>query len=846
MPTEDRSGTWYANRARARAIYSQHKIEEQALNQGTANRMNSNGASSGTSTVLYAVGTTSGSGEELAAVLQANSAVPPTPPAPPAAPTAPTNVTGVYASPNPGGLKVSWTASSSYVTPTYIIVASPGDITKQLLPGTIPETSIEFNVSVDGIIIGTDYTFVVTAENDIGTSPPSDPSPPIKAATYADPPTNVNATDGQNGQTTVSWVASAYDGESPVISYTVFSYSQDDPTVYVDVAYPPSSSIVLSGLINGFQYVFYVSVTNGFGENPSAGGPSAEITPLGPPTQPLNVVAYAGDGNANVTWDAPLSDGGASISAYTVTSSPPDFADVLTMPFSPLSVIANGLTNGIPYTFTVYATNSKGNSLLSDPSSPVTPLGSPDPPTNVTAIPGNAFASVSWDAPVNTGGSPIESYTVTSNPDGVYITVSGLSTTFPGLTNGTPYTVTVFATNGINADSVESIPSLPIIPATVPTPPLNPTGVAGNSEVQVSWIAPVFDGGSPILTYTVTSVPAASGPQSTVDDSTTLLITNLTNGVDYTFTVFASNALGDSIESALSDPITPIGGANVPQQVIFVTATLAGPGVIRIDWATPNDGGSAITSYTVTSDPPDVSPPPIPETVPPTIYYDFDNVLTNGTPYSFTIIATNNIGSSIPSTPTQEIIPYAKPSVVQSVSVTPRNQGAIVTWTEPLSDGGSPLIKYTVNYKENTGGVVYTTVDVGPTIFSYEIVGSFTNGISHDFYVSSDNGFYTGDVGTIITEIPGLTVADPPNIISVEGTGASDVKITFTPSSYDGGGVFQKYLVEQTNGPFTAEPTSSPAILGPLQGGDTYAFTVKTVTSVGTSAASDPSSSITA
>ena len=845
MPSIDRSGRAHATRQQLRVIYSQHKIEEQALNQGTAKRMNSNGASPGASTIFYSAGAAFGTCEELAAILLANSAPFPSPP--PAAPTAPTNVTGVYASPNPGGILVSWTASSSYVTPTYIIVASPGDITKTLLPGTIPETSIEFNVSVDGIIIGTDYTFVVTAENDIGTSPPSDPSPPIKAATYADPPSGVSAIDGQDGQTTVSWTASAYDGESPVISYTVFSYSQDDPTVYVDVAYPPSSSIVLSGLINGFQYVFYVSVTNGFGENPTAGGPSAEITPLGPPTQPLNVVTYAGDGNANVTWDAPLSDGGASIYAYIVTSSPSVFSDILVPPFPQfLSLIANGLTNGIPYTFTVIASNSKGNSAASAPSAAVTPLGSPDPPTNVVAARGNTSADVSWTAPVNTGGSPIESYTVTSNPDGVYITVSGLSTTFPGLTNGTPYTFTVFATNGINADSVESDPSLPIIPATVPTAPLNPTGVAGNSEVQVSWIAPVSDGGSPILTYTVTSVPAASGPQSTVDDSTTLLITNLTNGVDYTFTVFATNELGDSIESGLSNPITPIGGANVPNQVIFVTATLAGPGVITIAWATPNDGGSAITSYTVTSDPPDVSPPPIPETVPPTISYDFDNVLTNGTPYSFRVIATNNIGSSIPSTPTQEIIPYARPSVVQSVSVTPRNQGAIVTWAQPLSDGGSPLIKYTVNYKENTGGVVYTTVDVGPTIFSYEIVGLLTNGISHDFYVSSDNGFYTGDVGTIVTATPGLTVADPPTIISVEGTGASDVRITFTPSSYDGGGSFFYYLVEQTNGPYTETPASSPAILGPLQAGDTYAFTVKTVTSVGTSAASAPSSSITA
>ena len=227
MPTEDRSGTWYANRQRARAIYSQHLIEQQALNQGTANRMNSNGASSGTSTVLYAAGTTSGSGEELAAVLQANSAFPPTPPAPPAppaAPTAPTNVTVEYARPNPGVIQVSWTASLSYVTPTYTIVSTPGDITKTVIPGTIPETSIKFNMT-DGIVIGTTYTFVVTAENDIGTSPPSTPSAPIKAITYADPPTNVTAVGGQDGQSTISWTASAYDGESPIISYTAVSYT---------------------------------------------------------------------------------------------------------------------------------------------------------------------------------------------------------------------------------------------------------------------------------------------------------------------------------------------------------------------------------------------------------------------------------------------------------------------------------------------------------------------------------------------------------------------------------------------------------------------------------------------
>jgi titin len=695
-------------------------------------------------------------------------------------------------------------------------------------------------VSVDGIIIGTDYTFVVTAENDIGTSPPSDPSPPIKAATYADPPSGVSAIDGQDGQTTVSWTASAYDGESPVISYTVFSYSQDDPTVYVDVAYPPSSSIVLSGLINGFQYVFYVSVTNGFGENPTAGGPSAEITPLGPPTQPLNVVTYAGDGNANVTWDAPLSDGGASIDAYIVTSSPSVFSDILVPPFPQfLSLIANGLTNGIPYTFTVIASNSKGNSSASAPSAAVTPLGAPDPPTNVTAVPGNAFASVSWDAPVNTGGSPIESYTVVSTPDGISITVSGLSTTVPGLANGFPYTFTVYATNEINASSVESIPSSPVIPRTVPSSPRLPIGLSGNTQIDLAWLVPLSDGGSPIINYTVTSFPAASGPQSTVDDSTTLLITNLTNGVAYTFTVYATNLAGNSIESVLSDPITPT-GANVPDPPGGVSAILDAPGKITVGWATPvSDGGSAITSYTVTPDPADVPP----ESVPPSNSFVFDNLLTNGTSYTFTVIATNGVGSSLASVPSPSVIPIARPSVVQSVLATPRNQGAIVTWAQPLSDGGSPLINYTVNYKVSTDSV-YTTINVGPSNFSHDLAGLLTNSTLYDFYVGADNALYTGDVGSPVQTTPGPTVADPPNIISVT-PGTGEVTIEFAPNIYDGGGLVSYYLVEDPANIYSATPSSSPAVLSALAPGTTYTFTVKTVTSEGTSLASAPSSSVT-
>jgi Domain of unknown function (DUF1929)/Fibronectin type III domain len=184
-------------------------------------------------------------------------------------------------------------------------------------------------------------------------------------------------------------------------------------------------------------------------------------------------------GSATVTWTAP-SPGTSPITSYTVTpyiGSTAQTSTTITGTPPATSATVNGLQNGTTYTFTVTASNAVGAGPPSTASNPVTPSvpTAPAAPTSVAATPGNASAIVTWNAP-SADGSPISSYTVTpyigttaQTPTTITGTPPATSATVNGLQNGTTYTFTVTASNGVGAGP-PSMPSSAVTPTATTSP----------------------------------------------------------------------------------------------------------------------------------------------------------------------------------------------------------------------------------------------------------------------------------------------------------------------------------------------------------------------------------------
>ena len=199
-------------------------------------------------------------------------------------------------------------------------------------------------------------------------------------------------------------------------------------------------------------------------------------------------------------------------------------------------------------------------------------------PSGVSAN-SNSTASVAGNAPVNTV-APVVSGTATfgqtlSTTNGTWTGVptptftyqwQRVTTNISGATSSTYVLVAadvgntircvVTGTNAVSAVSANSN-STASVAATVPgAPTIGAATATGSTTATVAYTAPASNGGATITLYTATSSPGGLTGTLATAGSGTITVTGLTAVTSYTFTVKATNSVGQSAASAASNSIT--------------------------------------------------------------------------------------------------------------------------------------------------------------------------------------------------------------------------------------------------------------------------------------------------
>ena len=140
----------------------------------------------------------------------------------------------------------------------------------------------------------------------------------------------------------------------------------------------------------------------------------------------------------------------------------------------------------------------------------------PEPPSRVAAFAGADFAYVSWNPPILEGGSPVESYVVSSSA-GDAVTISSAEfwsegyAKIPRLSEETAYTFTVTARNA-HGTTPPSLPSGPVTTTDkairTPSAPTRVEAFVAGRAASIHFGSPTDNGGSPIIAYTIRAHPA--------------------------------------------------------------------------------------------------------------------------------------------------------------------------------------------------------------------------------------------------------------------------------------------------------------------------------------------------
>ncbi|MBO2605581.1 fibronectin type III domain-containing protein [Shewanella algae] len=319
----------------------------------------------------------------------------------------------------------------------------------------------------------------------------------------------------------------------------------------------------------------------------------------------------------------------------------------------------------------------------------------------------------------------------------------------------------------------------------------------------------------------IASVSASSGT------SVTVTINNISGNGSLRLELKAATNISDAQANSgpaayTSGDVHTVAVPTVPGAPIIGTASaLDGQAVVNFS-APASDGGSAITSYQVTSSPGGITASGANSPI---------GVagLTNGTSYTFTVQAINAVGTSSPSAPSNSVVPKAN----QTVSF--NNPGAQDFGTTPTlaataSSGLTPV------FSSTTTGVCTITTSGTLTFVT-------TGNCSIDADQPGDGSYNAAPTVTQSFTVNAVVPGAPTSVNAV----ASDASATvsFSAPASTGGAAISSYTVTSSPGGLTTSGAGSPLTVSGLSNGTDYSFIVSASNTAGTGPTSSPSNTVT-
>ncbi|HLP23575.1 MAG TPA: fibronectin type III domain-containing protein, partial [Microbacteriaceae bacterium] len=725
-----------------------------------------------------------------------------------AAPLAPTGLT-VSAGVADGRLDVSWTAPATTTTggtiASYTVEYSSDGTAWTTVSGILTTST-----TIAGLTNGTAYTVRVRAVNSeamTGANATSSPATPYWLPINTSVPTITGTAAGGLSLTAADGTWSANGG---TVTATTYQWQRNVSGTWSNIPGATGATYTVSSANDtGAVLRVLVSKTNGANGSAyvSASSGSTATVRSGLASAPTIGTVTPGNRQLTVTWSAPSTTNGGTISSYTlkVSTDGATWQSGLTG-VSPTATSATipALTNGTAYFVQVLAVTAAGDGQTAATTTASTPATTATN-TIAPAVTGTAAAGVALTAGNGTwtDGGAIVTYSYqwqsSATAGGSFADIAGATaaTYTPVAADvGRFLRVTVTATNSAGATAAVSA-ATSSVQSGLAAAPTALASSAGNGQLSVTWTAPTVLNGGAISTYNVYVATAGSGNWSLVTRAATTtaaqVVTGLVNGTGYDVKVEAVTGAGVGAAATLS-----ASASTTPFTTPLNTAppTIAGTAARAITLTAANgtwDGYGRVITYSYQWQVSDGGTGP------------WVNILGATSP-SYTV-ASAYVGSTIRvrvsadnSAPAAGNAVSSPTAIVQSgladapaiTSVARGDRQLSVNWTAPGSTNGGTITSYTLQYTSNQLDWQTASSSISPSATSATITG-LNNGTGYFVRVFATTAAGDGAIATSNAATVPSTVATNTALPAVTGTAAVGVLLSATSGTWTDGGASVAY-----------------------------------------------------